>query len=77
MSVTSGASYRAQRKAEIDYKYSYRGRLERFCQGRIRILPIRLAYEETGSLLLGLFGDWQVLGCLHSCPAFWARRWKA
>lgn len=64
-----GSADRERRLEEIRYKYSYRGRLERFCQGRVRILPIRLAYEAAGSLLVGFFGGWQLgaiafLSCL-------------
>ncbi|APX90638.1 hypothetical protein BV394_13685 [Brevirhabdus pacifica] len=36
-------------------KRSPTGRLQRFCLGRWRVLPLRLAYEVTGATIFGIF----------------------
>lgn len=49
----------AQAPSDIADKRSPTGRLQRFCLGRWRMLPLRLAYECTGAMVFGLFqGGW-------------------
>ncbi|MGV6811622.1 MAG: ATP-binding protein [Brevirhabdus sp.] len=65
-------------------KYSLAGRLERYCRGRMAILPIRLGYEAVGAALVlffssPLYGVYALLACLageviETAIVLWA--WK-
>jgi len=63
----SGTSRRQM--AVLDRKYSYSGRLLRYCRGRAKILPIRLVYESIGAGLAALLispelGLFALLACV-------------
>ena len=60
MKAATAAERRKARVAALNRKYSYAGRLDRFCRGRIKILPVRLAYEAAGALITAYFIAFEV-----------------
>lgn len=60
METLNANEVRRARLAELERKYSYAGRMERFCRGRAQLLWLRVVYECVGGVLAAVFVSPQI-----------------